>query len=316
MSPVLLGTGAAGLAWWPISRSGLGDSPAAFPLRQAYRLTALQALLHDREVMKAFSFLRSAGVEPILGKGWAAARLYPDPGLRPYGDVDLYVRREQYGATRSALASSVAGCNVDLHEGFAELDDRPPAELYERSAIVALDGTQVRVFGPEDHLRLLCLHMMRHGLLRPVWLCDVAAAVEGRPRDFDWDHFTRGDRRRTEWVACALGLAHELLGASLEGVPLSACRERLPRWLIRTVLKQWGMVTVPQGARTPMADYLRHPAGVIDALRVRWPNAIEATVGVGGPMNDWPRLFFQLGASVRRSLQFVRRLPSLLRQPE
>jgi len=29
------------------------------------------------------------GVEPILGKGWAIARLYPERGMRPYGDIDL-----------------------------------------------------------------------------------------------------------------------------------------------------------------------------------------------------------------------------------
>jgi hypothetical protein len=68
-------------------------------LHDAYRLFALQAVLHEQRLTRAFALLRAAGVEAILGKGWAVARLYPDLGLRPYGDIDLYVRHHQHVGT-------------------------------------------------------------------------------------------------------------------------------------------------------------------------------------------------------------------------
>ena len=46
----------------------------------------------------------------------------------------------------------------------------------------------------EDQLRQLCLHLLRHGACRPLWLCDVAVMLESLPGDFDWDRCLGGDR--------------------------------------------------------------------------------------------------------------------------
>jgi hypothetical protein len=204
------------------------------------------------------------------------------------------------------------GCDVDLHRGlsrpregqaFSLLDDRRLEELYERSQLVPLGGVPVRVLGPEDHLRLLCLHMLSHGACRPLWLCDVGAALEARPPEFHWDWFLRGDRRRTGWVIGALGLAHQLLGARLDDTPVADRARRLPRWLVPTVLRQW---STPFRPRVPLASQLRFPSGAWQEIRHHWPNGIEATVGVRGPLNDWPRLPFQLGSVAMRVIGFMR----------
>lgn len=306
-APLLLQTGSAGLAWWKIRLSPLASDRALDELHQAYRLIALQAVVHERHVAKAFATLRAAGVEALLAKGWAMARLYPDPGLRPYGDIDLYVRHEQHAAALEALEDPQRE-GVDLHRGFAELDDRRPDELVARSRVEILQGVEVRVFGPEDHIRLVALHMLRHGVLRPLWLCDVALALESRPQDFDWDAFARGSRRRSAWVRSAFGLAHALLGARLDGVPNAEGAARLPRWIVPAVLRQWSDFVPPHGSRAPMASRLGHPAAFLWGLRLRWPNPVEATVGVGGPFNGLPRLPFQIGDCLLRTAQFTRRL--------
>src|SRR5918998_1141904 len=134
------------------------------------------------------------------GKGRAAARLYPEPGLRPSGDVDVCVRPSQLERAASALED--ARTCVDLHAGLGREEPRDFDELYERADAFRLGETLVRAPGAEDHLRLLCLHMLRHGAWRPVWLCDVAAAVESRPVSFDWARFVGQDRRRERWLAC------------------------------------------------------------------------------------------------------------------
>jgi hypothetical protein len=306
----LLTSGGAGLAWWRLRHSAPPLSRVRHRFRQAYRLQVLLAALHQRWVQEAVGRLRSSGVEPLLGKGWSVARLYPDPGLRPCGDVDLYVPRVRYQVAASALAAtSEERAPTDLHSGLAELDDRPPDEVYRRSQLLPVGETAVSTFGPEDHLRLLSLHMLRHGAIRPLWLCDVALAVESRPPGFDWDYFWSGCRRRSHWVACALGLAHRLLGARLDGVPLPAGADGPPRRLDPIVLRQWGAAPTPQGARTSMAAALRHPTGLPGALRMRWPNAIEATVGIGAPFDRWPRLPLQLAYSALRSARFAAGLP-------
>lgn len=310
IAPILFQSGGAALGWRRISQSDWQTSPLAFQLQQAYRLHRLQSAIHERELLQIVTLLKSAGWEPLLGKGWAVARLYPEQGLRPYGDFDLYVRAEEYSAVMLELRNFDAKISsVDLHCGVSELNDRGLDQLYRRAQLVTLGELNVRVFGPEDHLRLLCLHMFHHGAWRPLWLCDIAVAFENRPTDFDWDYFLSGDQRRTDAVRCAIGLAHQLLGACVEGTPVEKRAKQLPSWLVPAVLRQWGRGQSPHGTRMPMAHYLRHPSGGIEALRIRWPNAIEATVNVHGPFNELPRLPFQVGECLRRTARFALKLP-------
>ena len=282
-------------------------------LQQAYRLHTLQAAVHGDRIRRVIPLLRSAGVEPLLGKGWAVAQLYPEPGLRPYGDIDLYVRSEQYPAAVAALRRQHGpGTPVDLHTGFRDLDDRDLEELYCRSRLVSLGGVNVRVLGHEDHLRLLCLHQLRHGACRGLWLCDVAAVLESRPDDFDWDYLLSGNQRRSDWTVSVIGLAHRLLGARLGESPLAERARRLPRWLVSAVLEQWGTVHLWQPS---MATYLRHPAGAPEALRQRWSNPIEATIRCHGSFNELPRMPYQLGDALARTVRFALRAPRLLLKP-
>jgi hypothetical protein len=316
IAPLLHRSGVAGLVYWRLRGSDLQETPPAAGLRQAYRLHTLEAALHRQRILTVLEALGTAGVEPILAKGWAMARLYPEEGLRPYGDLDLYVRPREF-ARAAGLVARLAdvGCPVDLHSGFAWLSEWPFETLHARSHLVPLGGQEVRVLGPEDHLRLLCLHMLGHGAWRPLWLCDLAVAVEAGPAGCDWDRLLAGRARPREWVACALALARELLGASLEELPAGVREKRLPRWLLPTVLAAWGEVSreTPQGGRRPLSDYLLRPTGLLRALRVRWPNPIEATVGVGGPFNELPRLPFQIGECLSRTARFAWGLPRLLR---
>lgn len=305
VAPLLLHGGVAALAWRRLRGSDQHVGAPASALQQAYRLQVLRAAVHEQDVNRSFTLLRARGVEPVLGKGWAAARLYPDPALRPYGDVDLYVRAEQHRAAKAAVTAPRAGCPIDLHSGFAELDDRTPEQIEGGTLHADANGCPVRIFGAEDHLRLLCLHALRHGLLRPLWLCDVAAALEGRSTTFDWDRFLWGDPTRTRWAITAIGLAQRMLGARLDGAPVAERAQHLPRWLVPKVLREWGSARSAQGARQPMADTLRYPGALLRALRARWPNAVEATVGVGGSFSAWPRLPYQVAECARRSARFV-----------
>src|SRR5262245_65117005 len=87
--PLLLGTGSAALAWRRIESSY--DHPLTGPLldlRAAHREAFITAAVHEVNIQDIFKRAGAARIEAILFKGWALARLYPDAGLRPYGDID------------------------------------------------------------------------------------------------------------------------------------------------------------------------------------------------------------------------------------
>jgi len=277
------------------------EGPAPPPLRDNYRHNALAVATHEADLVRLIPLLRSGGVEPLLVKGWSVARLYPEPGLRPCGDIDLCVRPEELaGAVAMLAAAAVHPGRVDLHGGVADLEDRTWDEVVRRSRFVRLGGTGVRVLGAEDQLRHLCLHLLRHGAWRPLWLCDVAVVLESLPTDFDWDYCLGGDGRLSRWVLCALGLARRLLGARLDNSAVADRADRLPRWLPDTVLALWGSRHVTDFR--PLRAYLRHPLGPWRFLRDRWRrNPIEVLFNGGsGP-------FYRLPPFAVRAIAFLLR---------
>jgi hypothetical protein len=249
-----------------------------------------------------FRVLRAAGVEPMLIKGWAMARLYPEPGLRPYGDVDLVVRPEQYAVAMAVLNEGKSEeCPVDLHCGLRGMHDQRLEALYARSQTARLDQVEIRILAPEDHLVVLIRHFLRHNAWRPLWLCDIAAALESRPVDFDWDRCLGGSRRRADWVIGTLGLAHQLLGAHVENTPIANGADHVPTWLVPAVVRQWDRC-LGAGAKTEVVRYIashwRHPLQILREAHERWDMPVAATVACGGAFNEFPRFPFQVGLAL------------------
>jgi hypothetical protein len=245
LSTALSRLGAGALAWRQIRDTEFANTPAGEQLHEVYRRQRLSARVHERELVEVLTRFRAAGIEPILVKGWAIARRYPDCALRPYGDIDLCVAPAQFAEAQRVVVSfaSVDGPFVDLHSGFdrigvgKQLDlarfvrlwepanpsarsakinnarsakiDNEWDELYARSQVVMLEdkskvqrpkskvedptckvqhtksqvetGFPVRVLSDEDHLRILCLHLLRSGVRRPAQLCDIALLIEQGP---------------------------------------------------------------------------------------------------------------------------------------
>ncbi len=310
VTPLLYDSGAAGLGWWQIRETNLRNTPSGELLHQAFRLLTLQAGIHQTKIQRIFRLMRAEGVEPILLKGWAIARLYPQPALRPYGDIDLLVSPRDFRAAKRVIESeSARGCWVDLHAEISELAHVASADLFSRSELVTCGDEQVRVLSAEDHFALLAIHLLKHGAWRPTWLCDLGLLLESMPSDFDWNLCLSQNKRRANWILSAIGLAHELVGAEIDNEEIASRARAIPAWLARRVLKEWetpfAIDQPPMSHRAPMRSYFRHPRGLLSDLAHRWPNPILATVSVNGKFNRLPRFPYQLGNCFLRAGQLI-----------
>jgi len=307
--PALVNTWTPALAWWRLRHTELRECRSAATLRDAFRYYRLRAAIVEGEIAQIVTRLHQAGVVPILAKGLTVARFYPEIGVRPFVDIDLFVRPEQYEAAAAALAAGLDAPpeSVDLHSGIAELDDRDLDSIYRRTRVMMIGGVEARILGPEDELRFLCLHLVGHCFRWPMSLCDVAAALESLPAGFDWAYCLDGAARRSRWTAGALFLAHRLLGARIDHLPGAVRTLRLPRWLPPDILHEWGAPRMPLVA---MAASRHGPRDLFEAVCSRWPSGTEATVRLDGSLNNLPRLPLQLRLFLRRALRFQARAAS------
>lgn len=318
VTPLLHGSGGAGLGWWQIRNTPLARTASGELLHQSYRLLVLQAAMHEAKVRKTFKTLQENAIEPLLIKGWAVARLYPQPALRAYGDIDLIVRPRDYPRANNIAEDHLRDCLLDFHAPPFELADRSIEELFARSQLVGCGDQQVRVLCPEDHFALLAIHLLKHGAWRPLWLCDLAMMLHGINQKFDWRLCLGANPRRANWILAAVGLAQRLLAAPVADEDIASRAAQLPAWLVGSVLRAWetpyAVMQAPQRHRAPITSYLRQPRGLLDDLLRRWPDPIVATITVNGTFGARRRKRYEVGnwllragrvltAASRRSIQ-------------
>jgi hypothetical protein len=316
VAPLLLNSPAAALAWNTLRNAPLDES-LLHQLRDAYRFSGLHSEMRAIDLKEALMRLSSAGIEAIVHKGWATARLYPQPGMRTYSDIDLLVRPDQLPATRAALEGRPSNaCPIDLaHSEITELDSVNWDALYSRTRIVSLGTANVRILGAEDHLRGLCIHCLKHGVASPLWLVDVAVTIEAAPADFDWDLCVRRRQPQASWVRAALSLAHRLLQADVHGTPILDFLDELPGWLVRSVLRRWSRPPVPDDLPR-LASVLKRRAGILEALAWRWPSASQTSVDANAMFTRMPNIHLQLQSvfAPAKLKTFVLQLPAVWRE--
>jgi hypothetical protein len=361
LTPALCNSGAAALAWWSIRDTELASHESAAELRDVYRQHRLSALRHEADIVKVLSLLRGEGIEAVLVKGWAIARHYPDQALRPYGDIDLCVSPIDFPRATEILKGieSINGPFVDLHTGFDSIGvgkrfslsprrsrrDRAQVEwdeIFARTRLLEIDGpevfaenskyqvqsiqgqrpkSKVRVMSDEDHLRLLCAHLLRSGARRPLWLCDIAvllsraSAVEGPKSSFDWSRCLTNDNTYANYVQTAVLLACELLGLDISYTPFA--NQQLPRWVPTTALTQWGKVAFPSPTSKvsgQKADHRRWTSkvGPWRSLYRRWNNPVRATAAVGASFSRRPRFRDRLRELIVRLPEVPHHLRALI----
>lgn len=151
-----------------------------------------------RDVLAA---LASRNIDVLILKGSALAyQIYDAPELRPRGDTDLLIARDDLDAAREALtalgfvetvgsgdehglrqAIFSRGAHVyDVHWSIANTpvfaDVLPFDELMPRSVALPRISEHARGLGHVDALLLACIHRVahHHDSDRLIWLCDIA----------------------------------------------------------------------------------------------------------------------------------------------
>lgn len=246
-----------------------GPVPAALldDFKRLRQRGAVHGVLAMRQRDEILAILRQADIRYLVLKGAALARVwYGELSLRSFIDIDLLLPMGEIARAREALIREGyrdisdfetahgmvplrsphhvlplyrAGmpCSIELHYGLTRLqipDPLPFEDLYACSITPQGEPGSVRTLGPEDMLRLLCLHLLSHVDYDYGWqlrqACDIARHLDAF--QVDWQVFSERAAAVGVLRGCAavLGLAELLAGAT---VPPEQTDEPCARELVR-----------------------------------------------------------------------------------
>ncbi len=275
------------------------ETTASTGAKEDVRWYLLKKSEQERRIKTAFDLFRSNAIEPILIKGWAAARSYPVDRPRYSADIDLAVSATDHESANKLLNSEkFKRLNLDIHNEFRHLDKSSWTDIFARSNVIHLDGTGIRIPSPEDHLRVLCAHWLNDGGANKERLWDIYYAVENRPPDFDWSVCldSAGPTRRN-WTITTIGITHAVLNLKIEDLPFAEDARTVPAWMMKCLEHEWKS-GIPL---LPLQTCLRNRRLFFQQLRKRIPpNAIQATVDMEGRFDEKSRIYYQLGSIFKR----------------
>ena len=222
-------------------------------LRQQVHMRMTHSLYLTGELNKLGVLLDEQGLEAITTKGTSLAQeIYGSVALRPYVDIDLFVRKADYGHFEAFLSDQgydqlamsplqkklylaihkqfTFWCNAEQAGGRlvsvldVHTDILPPGytynetfdSLWERAAPLFPNRESIRSLGREDLLILLCYHGFKNRWDRLKYIVDVAEVIRVS-KNLDWNQIvTRAEAMHGRRVlALGLHLAQDVLGTSL-----------------------------------------------------------------------------------------------------
>ena len=192
--------------------------PAAVPphilpqLRSLIMAVVKQNLYLVRELASLIDIFEKNGISVIPYKGVVlASKVYQDPSLRQFVDIDLLVDRQQYIEAQELLIDNGyepppqrevewerSFCHegkkvgVDLHQALTP-DYFPVyidfSGLFARQELTEIGGVAIKSFSSEDLLIVLCIQLAKDAQWTAevlIKVCDIAELLE-TSTDMDWD---------------------------------------------------------------------------------------------------------------------------------
>lgn len=178
------------------------------PMKTVMKACLVNQLELKQVLMKAVEALRVKGIEPVLLKGFSLARLFPNPLLRQFGDIDLFVGQQQFHEACTVLRGLSGGYNwgddkaigrhyniefgrlpLEVHRVSVDVTDPKESVVYaaieqdglfENRQRVSFDGLDLTVPSKEFMVFFTFLHAWEHFLTTGVgWrqISDVAMTM-------------------------------------------------------------------------------------------------------------------------------------------
>jgi len=282
-------------------------SPETKEKEDEKRWLILRTKVYEEKIKAAFGLFRASNIEPILIKGWAAAREYPEKYRRTFSDIDLCVPPEDYEKSLKLIESGEGQkLNVDLHCGLRHLDTLEWKDLFENSVPELLDDVKVRVLRPEDHLRVLCVHWLNDGGAYKERLLDIYYLLENHTDNFDWDRcFGKISKNRRDWIIKTIAVVQKYHKLDVSKMPFGGELELIPDWFTKTLEKEWAS----EIKLLPLHTLLGNGREFWKQVKKRFPpNAIQSTIDMEGPFDDAPRIYYQIGSVVYRLKPSIARI--------
>lgn len=203
-----------------VDASGISlPSDARRVLRGLYLRYRQSAHVRMRVLDRILAEFEEAGVDTLVLKGAALANLiYPEPALRPMGDLDFLVKPDQLPLAQTTLAhagfaplspsngrfpdrhvvavgsSEGLTIKVELHHSLfprQSSDSSPLDELFRSRRAFRVGDRTAFTLGNEAMLWHLCRHLVFHAdvftRLRLIWIADVASFAEEFVQEIDWE---------------------------------------------------------------------------------------------------------------------------------
>jgi hypothetical protein len=173
-------------------------------------------LIHD--LKQLLHKLNQENIQVVLMQGiLLLQQVYPDVGLRPMKDIDLWVlpkdfdrlvsslvdlgfQREEFypnsykkGETFIDISTHILG--ADRIKARSLLLNKDQACIFRDTRVIAIEGEKALCLNPYDQVLYLGLHTIKHFVERLIWLVDIKGLIR------DW--------KRAEWKALK-NRAHEL----------------------------------------------------------------------------------------------------------
>lgn len=241
----------------------LTNDPRFAPIRAAGSRQTLQTLGLFGELAQLLRSFARESVDVVLLKGPVIAEsYYPDPALRPYGDLDLLIHEPDlqrvsrllldrgYEEKRGTDPHRLHGCHgifqqifvdwdkahvVELHCDHLQIGLEPLSmdEIWSEATEISIGGSNARALEEHDLFVQLCVHLQRHGFSRLSWFKDLDLIV--RRGSLDWDTVLAKAARQgcADSVSYALWLLRRTLGTPLpRGAQVMAGRQP---WLSRRI---------------------------------------------------------------------------------
>jgi len=258
-----------------------------------------------------------AGLRVAVSKGFHwAERLYGEPGLRPYLDVDLFVHPSEWraflvvlretgfrpegdpgseaGPGRGVPAWSFSpvyrkdGLAVEVHPNplGLQIPARADRLFWDSLQPVSLAGGAAWVPGWPQELCYAALHAQQHSYARLSWLVDLAemAGMEG----LDWAE--AGSIAAAEGLEDSLGHGLRLIARCWPGAVPDSGRRLIPSggWARRACLFLWPPEAVASRRPSPSAPYYMPSLLALTRRGRPWP-ALRAAARILWPPRGWIR---------------------------